>query len=68
MPRMNGIEATRRIKRMYPRTAIIGLSFHEEQDMAEAMCRAGASAYLQKEGDAETLFETIRDVCQTSVS
>ncbi len=60
MPRMNGIEATRRIKQKYPDIAVIGLSFYEEQHKMEEMRQAGASAYLRKGGDAEVLLQTVR--------
>ena len=63
MPRMNGVEATREIHRRHPEIPIIALSFHEETEMAEEMRQAGAVAYLQKGGDAEQLFSTIRSVC-----
>lgn len=62
MPRMNGLEATRQIKATLPCVRIIGLSVHEDVQMAAAMIEAGASAYLTK-GDAfETLCATIREV------
>jgi len=60
MPRMDGIKATRRILQQHPDTRIIGLSMHEQDDMAQAMLEAGAAAYLTKGGPSESLFEAIR--------
>lgn len=60
MPRMNGIDATRAIVRECPQTRVIGLSMHEESDMADHMLAAGAMAYLNKAGPSETLIEQIR--------
>ena len=60
MPRLDGIEATRRIKTELPDTQVIGLSMHEESDAAQAMCDAGACAYLSKNGCSEELLRTIR--------
>jgi CheY-like chemotaxis protein len=60
MPRLNGIEATRRIMAQLPRVRIIGLSMHEQESMAVAMRRAGAKAYLTKDGRCETLIDAIR--------
>jgi DNA-binding NarL/FixJ family response regulator len=60
MPRMNGVEATRRITAELPATLVIGMSMHEPQDMATAMLRAGAAAYLTKDGPAEELVRSIR--------
>ncbi len=63
MPRVNGIEATRQIKQSHPQIEIIGLSLHQQEDMANAMREAGARAYLQKDGPSGTLFATIRQLC-----
>lgn len=60
MPRMNGIEATRRIKEALPDVTVIGLSLHEEHDMALALERAGASSYLTKGGPSQELCAAIR--------
>jgi DNA-binding NarL/FixJ family response regulator len=60
MPRLDGIEATRRIKSEMPYVRVIGLSMHEKEDLARAMQEAGAVAYLSKNGCSETLIETIR--------
>lgn len=63
MPRLGGVEATRRIKEQHPDIRIVGLSLHEAEDMAGAMSQAGASAYLRKDGPSHQLFATIREVC-----
>lgn len=68
MPRLDGIEATRRIKADMPDVHIIGLSMHEKEDMARAMARAGASAYLSKNGCSDSLISTIRDEVAGSIS
>ena len=60
MPRLNGIEATRRIIARLPYARIIGLSMHEQESMGAAMRNAGAKAYLTKDGRCETLMEAIR--------
>lgn len=60
MPRLNGVEATRRIVQEFSNIRVIGLSMHEEADMAAAMREAGAFAYLTKDGPPDVLIETIR--------
>ena len=60
MPRLNGVEATRRIMQEFSNIRVIGLSMHEEADMAAAMREAGACAYLTKDGPPDVLIETIR--------
>jgi CheY-like chemotaxis protein len=60
MPRLNGIEATRQITGLLPQVRVIGLSMHDHDSMALAMRKAGASAYLSKDGRSEVLIATIR--------
>lgn len=60
MPRLDGIQATRQITAELSQTAVIGLSMHEEDDMAAAMRAAGAVAYLSKGGPSDALIEAIR--------
>jgi PAS domain S-box-containing protein len=62
MPRMDGLEATRRITARWPGVRVIGLSMHHRDDRAEAMQAAGAVAYLCKSGDVALLLDTIRRV------
>ncbi len=63
MPRMNGIEATRRIRDQFPDIRIIGLSLHDSADVNELMRQAGASAYHTKSGPIDDLVMTIHQVC-----
>lgn len=62
MPKMNGIEATRRINQFNPQIKIIGLSLHEAEDMEMTMRKAGASIYLNKSGPIDALIAAIRAV------
>jgi PAS domain S-box-containing protein len=59
MPRMDGLRATRCIKQTRPQTRVIGLSMHEDGDMAKAMIEAGAIAYFRKDIRADTLISAI---------
>jgi DNA-binding NarL/FixJ family response regulator len=59
MPKLDGIEATRRIKEQHPQIHIVGLSLHEEADKARAMTVPGATTYLQKNAAAEFLIDTL---------
>mgnify|MGYP001399893669 CR=1 FL=1 len=59
MPRLDGIEATRRIKREYPHMVIVGLSVQSVAQVSTGMLQAGASRYLTKESAADQLYETI---------
>jgi DNA-binding NarL/FixJ family response regulator len=59
MPKMDGVEASRRIKQDLPSTVVIGLSMHEGGHHETAMRESGAAAYLTKDAAAERLIETI---------
>jgi DNA-binding NarL/FixJ family response regulator len=60
MPKMDGIEATRRIMRERPETRVIGLSMHDSMAYAARMLEAGACAYLMKDCEVEDLLREIR--------
>ena len=59
MPRLNGIEATRRIKSAYPHIVIVGLSMDADQRHCNAMKAAGASSLVMKETIVEHLHAEI---------
>ena len=60
MPRLNGIEATRKISDLYPDVKIIGLSMHSADTMAGTMLQAGAVSYVPKAAPPEDLVKAIR--------
>ncbi|HEY7697986.1 MAG TPA: response regulator, partial [Vicinamibacteria bacterium] len=60
MPRVNGIDATRRIVAELPRVKVVGLSMHEEEYGMSAMRRAGAVACVIKAGPPDDLVTAIR--------
>lgn len=62
LPRLDGIEATRRIRKAHPDTMIVGLSVNQADHIAHAMRDAGAAAFLTKESAADQLYETIESV------
>jgi len=60
MPGLDGVEATRQIKRVSPRSQVIILtSYHEDEHIFPAI-RAGALSYLLKDIRPEELAEAIR--------
>jgi two-component system response regulator NreC len=60
MPRLNGIEALRQIKRDYPRTAVVVLSMHDNEAYVTQALRAGAAGYVLKRTVATELGAAIR--------
>jgi signal transduction histidine kinase/CheY-like chemotaxis protein len=65
MPRMDGIEATKRIKKDRPETVIIAVSVNDTPHLRESMQKAGASAFVSKEEAGERLYETIMTLTST---
>jgi NarL family two-component system response regulator LiaR len=60
MPGMDGVEATRQVKKISPRTQVIVVtSFHEDEHIFPAI-RAGALSYLLKDIDPDDLADAIR--------
>jgi len=60
MPGMDGVEATRKLKDISPRTQIIFLtSYHEDEQIFPAL-QAGAISYLLKDVKAKELVDAIR--------
>ncbi len=59
MPRMDGVEATRRIRALLPDTIVIGMSCHTSREVEAALLAAGANAFLPKELVPEKLFDVI---------
>lgn len=62
LPRMNGLEATQRIKRIQPETAIVLLTAYDDEEQVYHAIRGGASAYHAKDVDPLQLVQTIREV------
>ena len=60
MPDMNGIEATRAIKRVCPGAAVLALTMHEDRTYFFEMLNAGASGYVPKRAAPEELLTAIR--------
>jgi two-component system, NarL family, response regulator LiaR len=60
MPGMDGVEATRRIRDVSPRTQVIVLtSYHQDEHIFPAL-RAGAISYLLKDVTAPDLADAVR--------
>jgi DNA-binding NarL/FixJ family response regulator len=62
MPKMNGIDATKRIKQRYPETLVLGLSVNAGPENQSAMAQAGAAALLTKEAAVDQLYSMIQQM------
>jgi len=62
LPGMNGIEGTKKIKKMYPDVDVIVITVHEDSELVfEALC-AGANGYITKNSDYSRLLDAINEV------
>ena len=61
MPRLNGLEAARQIQRVSPRTKVIILTIHREEQYVVEVMSAGVNGYVLKSEAATVLVEAIRD-------
>lgn len=60
MPDMDGVEATRRVKQVSPRSQVVVLtSYHEDEHIFPAL-KAGALSYILKDVSAEELASAVR--------
>jgi DNA-binding NarL/FixJ family response regulator len=62
MPRMNGLEATRRLKARWPAMAVIMLTVHDEGAYRRTALAAGAEAFLEKKTLGVDLWPTLRRI------
>lgn len=62
MPRLNGLDAGRQLKKLMPRTKLIFLTVNEDPDLAAEAFRIGASGYLLKNSAASELLKAIEEV------
>ena len=67
MPQLNGIEATRKIVSDQPDTKVVALSMHADRRYVAEALKAGASAYLIKDGAFDELVSAIRAVVANKV-
>jgi len=62
MPVENGVIATGKLKEIFPEIKIIILSIHDDESYVFETLRKGASGYLLKDMEAESLINAIRSV------
>jgi DNA-binding NarL/FixJ family response regulator len=62
LPDIDGVEATRRIRRALPDTAVLMLTMFDDDATVFAAMRAGAQGYLLKDAEPEDVAAAIRAV------
>lgn len=67
MPRLNGLQATARLKAELPSLKVIALTAHEDESYLSQLCKAGASGYVLKRSAGEQLLAAITTVAKGGV-
>jgi DNA-binding NarL/FixJ family response regulator len=62
MPRVDGIEATKRLRERMPRTKVIALTTYADDETVLSALRAGARGYLTKDASAEDIRQAVLGV------
>jgi DNA-binding NarL/FixJ family response regulator len=67
MPGLNGIEATRQLRDISPKSRVLALTVHEDEGMLREMIRAGAFGYIIKRAVESDIIQAIRSVAQGDI-
>jgi len=65
MPKVDGVEATRRITSKHPESRIVILTGSAERSRIEDALQAGAVSYVLKQGDASEVVRAVRAAHQS---
>jgi len=59
MPLLNGVEATRQIRKVSPTTEILVLTMHDSEMMIQSVLEAGARGYILKDDAGRNLLAAV---------
>ena len=62
MPEMDGLTATRGIKRSHPKTSVLMMTMHENPDYMFEALKAGAAGYVLKDATQDDVIAAVREV------
>ena len=62
MPRMDGMEAIREIKRRWPKKRVLALTAHKTEEYILATLKAGADGYLLKDSTCQEMMTAVNSV------
>src|SRR4030042_1513826 len=62
MPKMDGIEATRQIKKICPSVTVLILSAYDDDQFVFSLLEAGAAGYLLKSVRGKEIVDAVRQV------
>ena len=64
MPEMDGLEATRAIKREHPEIRVLIVTMHENPDYAFEAIKGGAAGYVLKDASRDELITAVREALE----
>lgn len=64
MPKLNGIETTKKVLELYPETKVIALSMYADENFYTEMIDAGAKGFLLKNSRFEDVQNAIKEVSE----
>lgn len=64
MPRMNGVEATRKLQKEVPESLVLIVTMHSSEELFKEAVQAGAKGYLLKSDADHELITAIRSLCR----
>jgi DNA-binding NarL/FixJ family response regulator len=67
MPRLNGLQATERLRVEQPAVKVVALTVHEDASYLVQLCKAGAVGYVLKRSAGDDLIRAIRAVAGGAV-
>ncbi|HEY5271289.1 MAG TPA: response regulator transcription factor [Anaerolineales bacterium] len=67
MPGVDGLEATRRLRVLYPKCLILALTVHDDKQYFMQMLAAGASGYITKQAAGDDLIAAIHAISAGNV-
>lgn len=62
MPKLDGLDCTRQVHKRFPNVRVIALTQYSEKRFVKRMIKNGASGYILKDSDHDTLVKAIRKV------
>jgi DNA-binding NarL/FixJ family response regulator len=62
MPRLGGLEATKKIKELYPQIKVLILTFHREKDYLHEALSNGVDGYILKQDMDQEIYSAIAAV------
>jgi two-component system response regulator NreC len=67
LPNLNGVDATRQIKRLHPDVQVLVLTLHEDVTYVRQLVKAGATGYVVKRSAAKELIGAIQAAARGDV-